>query len=187
MARELNVSRQAIHDLIGRGIISPDADGLLDAELVRVALANRVRPSGKTAAALGHSVGSLPPAGNAADTGAAPDSTSYHVAKTLREAAEARIAQLKLAEMERKLIDAAGAKRAAYTAFRSLRDALMVVGRKIAPTVAAQTDPRDVQQAIESAIRDALDAFARRTLVSLSSDIGDGCATEDSAVEDPAS
>ena len=184
MARELNVSRQAIHDLIGRGIISPDADGLLDAELVRVALANRVRPSAKTAAALGPAAAGSPPAGAGADAAAAPDATSYHVAKTLREAAEAKIAQLKLAEMERKLIDAAGAKRAAYTAYRALRDALMVVGRKIAPTVAAQTDPHEVQQAIESAIRDALDAFARRTLVSLSAELGDGAA--DDATEGPA-
>ena len=52
LARELGVSRQAIADLIRRGVLSQDADGLLDHELARVALANRVRPSSKTAKAL---------------------------------------------------------------------------------------------------------------------------------------
>ena len=52
LARELDVSRQAVNDLVKRGILPIDKDGLIDVELARHAIANRVRPSGKTAAAL---------------------------------------------------------------------------------------------------------------------------------------
>jgi predicted DNA-binding transcriptional regulator AlpA len=52
LARMLGVSRQAIHDLIKRKVISRDGDGLIAAEMARIAIANRVRPSGKTAAAI---------------------------------------------------------------------------------------------------------------------------------------
>ena len=54
LARELNVSRQAIHDLQNRGKLSRDADGLIDLELARFALLNRVHPKGKTAQAVQH-------------------------------------------------------------------------------------------------------------------------------------
>lgn len=46
LARELNVSRQAIHDLQRRGKLGRDADGLIDLELARVALLNRLHPRG---------------------------------------------------------------------------------------------------------------------------------------------
>ena len=52
LARELGVSRQAIHDLVKREILTKDKDGLIDVEMAKIALANRVHPSSKTAAAL---------------------------------------------------------------------------------------------------------------------------------------
>ena len=52
LARLLGVSRQAVHDLVKRGIISKDAAGLIDVAQAQAALANSVHPSSKTAAAL---------------------------------------------------------------------------------------------------------------------------------------
>ena len=52
LARQLKVSRQAVHELVKRGVLSKDKDGLIDFELAKHALMNRVRPSAKTAAAL---------------------------------------------------------------------------------------------------------------------------------------
>ena len=98
LARELDVSRQAVNDLVKRGILPIDKDGLIDVELARHAIANRVRPSGKTAAALNGASPAAAPADSEA-TATASDSapiTSYHVAKTLREAAEAKMANLRL-------------------------------------------------------------------------------------------
>ena len=98
--------------------------------------------------------------------------TSYHVAKTLREAAEAKMANLRLAEMERKLIDKDRASAGAFTAFRQLRDALGVLPRKVAPAAAVATDVREVETLIARAIREALDLFANRTLPELLAAVG---------------
>lgn len=177
LARELGVTRQAIHELVKRSILSVDADGLIDVELAKVALANRVRPSGKTAAAL-----ASPPAPMAqqpATPATDPNATSYHVAKTLREVTEAKIAQVKLAEMEKRLIAKEPAVTAAYTAFRSLRDAGMTLGRKLASKLAPMTDQREIQLAIDAAVREVFDTFANRTLVSLVENLGDGAMPED--------
>ena len=40
LARELGVSRQAIHDLVKRDILTKDKDGLIDVEMAKIALAN---------------------------------------------------------------------------------------------------------------------------------------------------
>ena len=174
LARELDVSRQAVNDLVKRGILPIDKDGLIDVELARHAIANRVRPSGKTAAALNGASPAAAPADSEA-TAAANDGapiTSYHVAKTLREAAEAKMANLRLAEMERKLIDKDRASAGAFTAFRQLRDALGVLPRKVAPAAAVATDVREVEALIARAIREALDLFANRTLPELLAAVG---------------
>lgn len=164
LARMLGVSRQAINDLIKRQIITMGADGRIDVELARVAIANRVRPSGKTAGNPPPTAAAEPPPDAAHPHDAA---LSYHVAKTLREAAEAKIAQLKLAQMQRVLIDADGAARAVTTAFRELRDGTMVIGHKLAATLATLSDASDIQAAIDTAVRDVFDSFALRTLPSL--------------------
>lgn len=176
LARELGVSRQAIGDLIRRGILSKDADGLIDADMARIALAQRVRPSGKTAAsvmtpptapaALPAPV--APPAEQHVDPAAA---TSFHVARTLRESEEARIAKIKRMQLERSLIELDPAVQATFTAFRQLRDACMAVGRRVSAKVAAMTDAREIQLLIDEAQREALRTFSERTLANLTSQL----------------
>ncbi len=173
LARELGVSRQAIQDLIGRGILSKDGDGLIDAEMAKIALANRVRPSGKTAAAVmspppppaGLPAPVPPPAEHQVDPAAA---TSYHVARTLRESEEARMAKIKRLQLEGSLTEVEPAVQATFTAFRQLRDACMPVGRRIAAKAATMTDAREIQLMVDEALREAFRTFADRTLKSLS-------------------
>lgn len=172
LARELDVSRQAVNDLVKRGILPIDKDGLIDVELARHAIANRVRPSGKTAAALNGASPAAAPADSEATANDSAPITSYHAAKTLREAAEAKMANLRLAEMERKLIDKDRASAGAFTAFRQLRDALGVLPRKVAPAAAVATDVREVEALIARAIREALDLFANRTLPEMLAAVG---------------
>jgi len=171
LARELGVSRQAVHDLIARNILSKDADGKIDAEMAKIALANRVRPSGKTAQAL---ASPPPPAGMPAPAPPPPDSepdaasaTSFHVARTLREGEEARMAKIKRMQLERTLTEAAPAASATFTAFRGLRDACMPIGRRVAARVATMTDPREIQLLIDEEMRIAFRGFHDRTLANL--------------------
>lgn len=173
LARLLGVSRQAIHDLVKRKIISPDADGQFDVELVRVAIARRVRPSGKTASAVSAPQAmpaDLPPPASDVPP-ATDDQVSYHVARTLREAEEARIARIKRQQLEHSLIEAEPAIQATFTAFRQLRDSCMPIGRRVAAKVAAMTDAREIQLLIDEEVRAALRLFADRTLANLATSL----------------
>lgn len=186
LARELSVSRQAVHELVKRGKLVKGADGLIDADAARMAILNGVHPSSKTAAALQasapaaafHAPPAAAPQPSEGDSTTDPQITSYHVAKTLREATEAQIARLKLAQMQGTLIDAAGSLAAVFTAFRSLRDTLLPVARRVAPRAAALTDTHEIQAIVEEELRQAFDTFERRTLADLSQRLAGPAATK---------
>lgn len=164
LARTLGVSRQAIGDLIKRQIIPMAADGLVDVEMARIAIANRVRPSGKTAASM--QPGSLPPAsarasnpaGPAGATTAPPDDDlmSYHVAKTLREVAEAKLAQLKLAELRGDLIRREDMERAVGALAAGLRESVLQIKARLAPLLAAESDIMKISAMLDAELRAAL-------------------------------
>lgn len=164
LARTLGVSRQAVQDLVRRGVLSEDKDGLIDLELAKVALANRVRPSAKTAQALDATPAATPSlaptgaSGADADTSGAP--VSYHVAKAMREAAEARIAQLKLAELRGELIRVEAVRAGLASIFASTRDRLMQLPARLAPVLAAQTDQGTVHDIVRDEIHAALSQLA---------------------------
>jgi hypothetical protein len=145
MARLLQVSRQAINDLIRRNILTPEPDGRLDVDLTRLALAQRVRPSAKTARHLETTVAAVPGPSTAQPTDA---SISYHIAKTLREVAEARMAQLTLGKMRGELLDAASVRHAIADAARALRDGLANCARRIAADVAPLQSVADCEAVI---------------------------------------
>lgn len=158
LARQLEVSRQAVNDLVRRGIIEVGQDGRIDLELARVALANRVRPSGKTAAALGtpppvaQGIAIAPPGADATpDTG-----VSYHVAKTLREAAEAKIAQLRLGELRGELVRADTVRAETARLAASLRESLLQLPARLTPVLAAETDPAKLHDLLDTELRHVL-------------------------------
>jgi hypothetical protein len=153
LARMLGVSRQAINDLIKRQIIPIAADGRIDVELARVAIANRVRPSGKTAATTPPPAAALPPP----DIAPQPDATlSYHVAKTLREAAEAKMAQLKLAEMRGDLVRASVVRAAVAKRAAGLRESLLQLPARVVPMLVASPDAASMDQILRAEIVTAL-------------------------------
>lgn len=141
LARLLGVSRQAVNDLVRRNILEVGQDGRIDTELARVALANRVRPSAKTAASANSTA--MPMATPAADTATAAENTSvtsFHVAKTLRETAEARIAQLKLAELQGELIRVSDVRAAYAKRAAGLREAILQLPARLSAQLAAESD-----------------------------------------------
>lgn len=154
LARELGVSRQAIHDLGKRGIIAPNENGRYDLETVRRAIAeNMTRSDSKT-------LGSVlsEPESEAVPADASP---SFHAARTLRETYEAGLAKLKLEQAAGSLIDRASYERAAFTAARQLRDALVLTfPQKYAARLAPLTDPWDLEQALRGFLADELGAIA---------------------------
>jgi len=152
LARLLGVSRQSLGELIDRGIVERGTDGLVDVDLARHAIANRVRPSAKTAQAL-----TTPPPPSAPPS-ADPDAnaTSYHVAKTMRESAEAQIARLKLAQMRGELIARTEVRQAAFAVLRSVRDQMLAMPARLSPLLAAETDPAACYRLLDAELRQAL-------------------------------
>lgn len=163
LARMLEVSRQAIGDLVTRGVLTVDEAGLIDVEAARVAIANNVRPSSKTAQALGTT-----PAGpitDAADIKKPTDEntavTSYHVAKTLNEAALAGINQHKLRELRGELISVKAVETALAAALSGMREHMLQIAPRLAPLLAAETDVFRVSQLLEEEINHALEHMAK--------------------------
>lgn len=155
LARLLGVSRQAIGELVKRGVFERSTDGLIDVDMARHALTNRVRPSAKTAAALDVAAA---PAKQAAAAAVENETatTSYHVAKTLREVAEARLAQLKLAELKGELVRAADVKSAWAKRAAGLREALLQMPARLAAVLAAETDQARCHDAMQAELHSVL-------------------------------
>ena len=172
LAAELGVDPSAITDFKKRGVIEVGQDGLFDLELTKLAIAARVRPFGKTAAKVNaqKAAGTVntDPKSKAASKAASvpPDATAftYQTARATREQEEARLAGLKRQQLERRLIDREATLAAVFTAFRTLRDQVMPVGRRLAGRLASMNDARDIQQAIDDELRLVLRQFAEKTL-----------------------
>jgi phage terminase Nu1 subunit (DNA packaging protein) len=154
LARELGVSRQAINDLQARGIIPRSEDGLIDVDLARHAIGSRVHPSGKTVEAL-----NAPP--SSPESRQDDEKMSYNLAKTLREVSEARMAQLKLRQMQGELVSMEKVRAASMRMSRMLRDSVLGVPSRIAQTLATETDSHKIEQSLQEALRRALDDISK--------------------------
>lgn len=162
LARELGVRPQAIYGLIKAKKIERGADGLIDAEAAKAAIAQRVRAFGKTAAAV--AANAPPTPGLAGPSAPSPDVVTYQSARASREQEEAQTARIKRLQLERRLIDREATLAAVYTAFRTLRDQAMPLGRRVAARVATMTDARDIQDLIDAEMRLVFQQFAEKTL-----------------------
>jgi len=159
LARLLGVSRQAIHDLVKRGILTKDGAGLIDVSQAEQALMNTVHPSSKTAAALQTKTDRIEPTKEKQPEEV--EATSYHVAKTLREAAEAQIARLKLAEMRGEVIRVDAMKTQLATVFSTIRETLLQAPSRLAPMMAAESNAAVIQTLLETEIHKALDGLSQ--------------------------
>jgi hypothetical protein len=169
LARELGVSRQAVHDLVKRGILTKDASNLIDLDTAKKELMNKVRPSGKTAANLQPEPASTlaesptatdpqqPPAPSEPTDYNDPEITSYHVAKTLREAAEAQIARHKLGLLQGSIIPRDHAERAMMLVGRQVRDALQSSRRRLSPYLASASNVAECEELLRKDHQQLLD------------------------------
>lgn len=163
LARDLGVSRQSINELVKRGVIVADGSGLIDVGLARIALADRLHPSAKTAAAINAAPQPPvpPPPAAAPDSSAGDDTaehvTSYHVAKTLREIAEARLAELKLAEQRGELVRVAEVEASLAAKVAALREGFLQMPARLAPIMAAESDQARCHDILQAELRQVLE------------------------------
>lgn len=165
LGRELGVRPQAIYQLIKAGKINRDPDGLIDVAKAKAAIAKSVRAFGKTSAAVAAGAQEPTTAGLAGPaTTTTKDVLTYQSARASREHEEAQTARIKRMQLERRLIDRDGTITTVFTAFRTLRDQTMPLGRRVAARVATMTDARDIQDLIDGELRLIFQQFAEKTL-----------------------
>jgi hypothetical protein len=174
LARMLGVSRQAISDLVRRDILRVHEDGLIDPLEARAALENSVRPSAKTAQTvltteapasevtetLASNATEADPPSQTQDPATSSAVTSYHVAKTLRETAEARIAQIRLQELRREVISVQAVRQQLAMDYTTTRESLLQLPSRLGSTLAAESDPAAVERLLRAEIHQALTRLA---------------------------
>ena len=180
-ARHRGCDEKAVRKAVAEGRITPierDGKRLIDPEVADIQWARntRARASGSAKPAAADAASrpaSTPtaPAGAAGgfggfggDDAEVGDGIDYQEAARRLKVEEARIARMERLERERKLTDAEAVGRAIWTAFRTLRDAAMPLGRRVAGRVAPMTDPREIQLLIDEEMRLVLQSFRARIL-----------------------
>ncbi|MGH8568487.1 MAG: hypothetical protein ACREXU_10835, partial [Gammaproteobacteria bacterium] len=126
LARRLGCSATYVHKLKMQGVLEYGADGLIDEEAARTALAAARDPEKDYVRAR---YGTERVA-----------ETTYHRAKTAREAIEARRAQVELDRLLGNLVNANDVQREYFAIARAVRDALLQLPDLLDPTLAVETD-----------------------------------------------
>jgi hypothetical protein len=157
LARELGITRQAVSKAEKAGRISRAANGDFDLDAAKIQYRLHTDPE--------QQLRSLQQE-RSAPAGVAVleppvlqfegDAKALVAAKARREAAEAQIAELELAEKRGEIILNADHKRVIFALCRSICDALMPLADRMAPLVAAESDPAKVHAIITGEVRQVL-------------------------------
>ena len=89
---------------------------------------------------------------------AAPD---YQTSRAIREAYAARLAKLEYEERTAKLISSDEVEMRTFNLARRLRDRMQTLPRRLAAALAAEQDPRVIEQRLDDEIRQALEELSR--------------------------
>lgn len=145
-ARHRGVSLTAVQKAIAAGRITLEPDGTIDPAKADAQWNQRTRATTANAAAQAAGEDAL--------------SANYHKARTVREAYAAKLAKLEYEERLGKLINADEVQVTVFNLARRMRDRMQQIPRQVSAqivaAVAANPNPRDVEDILDQAIRDAL-------------------------------
>ncbi|MDK6078936.1 hypothetical protein [Massilia varians] len=162
-AKTVGISRQSAYDAVKRCEI-PVIDGKVDPDYASHLYAKntRQRANGNRPDPLAH--GAQPSVAAGAGGAGGPESPAkvpgYDSSRARREAAEATLAELKLAEQAGQFLVKADVDAAVFEATRALRDGLMNCARRIAADVAALATADECEAVIEREHRLLLESLA---------------------------
>jgi len=167
LSREIGKSRQAIAKARKAGRLTPLPDGRYDLAVAKIQWEeNRQRrPARPTVEAGSELADETSPSGSGSD---------YWAHKTRREAAEAQLAELKLAEMAGTLVLRENVNRTSFLAARVMRDQMLAIAPRLAATLATVNDPQLIEIRIGEEVRVALAGFAQVLRSGGLPDVSDG-------------
>jgi len=93
--------------------------------------------------------------------GADKDPHGYYEARADRERAQAKRAELDYLERVGSLVSLSEVREEEFAIFRKFRDNIMAIGTRLAPRLAAETDPLRIQHLFDEEIRRALNELSR--------------------------
>jgi hypothetical protein len=138
-ARHRGVSHTAVRKAIASGRIDSEPDGTIDPAQADAMWESRTRKDVEPR------VGPKPTGG--------PD---YHQARAVKETYAAKLAKLEYEIKTGKLLPKDEVDVCFFNRARELRDRIQMIPRRVAARLAAETDPRTVEEILDSEIREAL-------------------------------
>lgn len=162
-AETLGISRQSGYDAVKRCEI-PVTDGKVDVEYATILYQRhtRQRANGNRPAPLasGAEPNAAAGAGGAGGTEPPARVPGYETSRARREAAEATVAEIKLAEMAGQYLVKSDVDSVVFEVARALRDGLMNCARRIAADVAPLTTADECEAIIDREHRTLLESMA---------------------------
>ena len=160
IGRALNLSPAAITKLKQQGMPVDSAEAAQRWREQRQNVAHRKPAPASVAPAPPHAPPAPAPAPTHAPPSDYPLAESHDAARTRREIAEANLAEIKLSELRGELIRVGAVKATLAGIFATTREALLQLPSRLAPTLAADTDPTSVHNALHLEIHQALQHLA---------------------------
>lgn len=179
--KAIDAERITVVERDGRRLIDPDVADIQWARNTR----SRVRRDPGAGASSSQATASTE-SSSTVDAGSdseVADTMSYQEASRVLKIEEARLRRIERQEAEKRLTDAADAARAVWTAFRTLRDTVMPLGRRVASKAAHMTDPREIQLMVDAEVRAVLMSFRDKLLAPVVADLAQPGVPDDAAVD----
>lgn len=164
-ARHRGVSHVAVLKAIKAGRIVKEADGTIDPAKADAAWkqntnqAQQRKPKDEEKKPAPHVAAELP-VNNAPATNSGP---SYAQSRAFKEAYNARLAKLEYEEKSGALVRTDSVKVAWFNVLRVLRDRALNLPDRMAPLLAAETDPKIVRELLDTELRQILNDVADTT------------------------
>ena len=195
-ARHMGVTLRAVQKAIASSRIALNENGKIDAESAaadwhrntdegRKSFTDLSRHSGSSAGAMPASVGDydidvdlddMPTSSSApaqsSSAGAKEDAIQreYRTARAAREKTRHERERLELDQLRGNLIEVSEAQRLAFTALRTVRDAIMNISVRVMDEFAAETDPTRIQLRLEEELTNALNSINATAILSEAED-----------------
>ena len=155
LADALGVTRQAVYKAEKTGRIARSANGMFDLDACAIQWARNTDPEqqARSLAQRGSDVEVMdPPAVELRG-----DAQALIAAKARREAAEAQLAELELAEKRGEIMAVGEHKRVLFALCRAIRDAMLQIPARASAQCAASNDQAQVQSLLDVEVRQALE------------------------------
>lgn len=159
LAKALHIKRQTINTWIKRGDLVFDETGRMSIDEFNRQLGEKLHPVSKIRTE------KYSPIFNDAKPDAEETELDYHAARTIREIAEAKTAELKLNIMKGDYVEKAHVEQIIFERARQFRDGLVTCSRRLSPELSVETDIPKIESILMNEFRSMLDQFSKLPVI----------------------